>query len=181
MSMSDWFQINYVTSDHISRPALTEFFSAIDAANRAGYMINHCNDSMCLMIHPDHLYDVADSLGLKIHTTPEKMLLDLKQLVWPRFLGSRKLNTSLWPSATRLTCWTFDISKSESDMTQPNPTRTIRDEAFNHLEDVYSLISVWRDTLLSLPPSAQVNLTAGQLSTVLSNYCEQLDLARTKF
>ena len=181
MNQIGFLQINYQTSDHISTPALTQFFGVIDAAGALGYAINHSNQANRLMIDPAHLYDVAEALGHPIKYSPDEIITHLNKLTWPKYIGKNQFKTSIWPTGKRVTCWTFDLNKSESDMTQPIQPKTTKIQAFEHLEDVHAALSVWRDTLLSLPPSAQVNLTAGQLSTVLSNYCEQLDLARTKF
>lgn len=175
-----FLQINYQTSDHISTPALTQFFGVIDAAGALGYVINHSNQANRLMIDPAHLYDVAEALGNPIKYSPDEMITHLNKLTWPKYIGKNQFKTSIWPSAKRVTCWTFDLNKSESDMTHKPLNNMAKEKTFERLDDVQSQLGVWRDTLLSLPPSTQVTLTAGELANVLSSYYEQINAAKTK-
>lgn len=183
MSFNDWFQINYATQDHISTVGLTEVFSAIDSANRAGYMINHSNDPKLLMIDPEHLFDVADSLGCPIKTPKNKLEVEFKKLIWPKYLGEREFRTAMWPSNKRVRCWTFDINKSESYMTHEASLLVKqslnKDQIVEHLDQVQSSLGVWRDTLMGVPSATQIALTAAELANLLSGYYEAIDKAKS--
>lgn len=171
-----FLQINYQTSDHISTPALTQFFGVIDAAGALGYAINHSNQANRLMIDPAHLYDVAEALGHPIKYSPDELMPHLHKLTWPRYTGKNQLKTSLWPSAKRVTCWTFDLSKLESDMNQSLQNNRLENEQTRiELEKLIAAFGVWRDTLSCVPPHAEVKLSAGELATLLTQYHDQLE------
>ncbi|MEC7125152.1 MAG: hypothetical protein VXW16_04715 [Bacteroidota bacterium] len=175
-------QHTYQTSDHISTPALTHFFGVVDAAGALGYTVNHSNQPNRLMVDPDHLYDVGEALGYPIKHSKPELLNHLSRLVWPRYVGINEFKTSIWPSAKRVTCWTFDLNKSESNMNQTFQNNRLENDQtlIEHLNDVQSQLGVWRDTLLSLPPDSQVSFTASELANVLSAYYEQIGTAKTK-
>lgn len=65
-------------------------------------------------------------------------------------------------------------------MTNKTLNNVAKEKIFERLDDVQSQLGVWRDTLLSMPPSTQVTLTAGELANVLSRYYEQINAAKTK-
>lgn len=175
MSMLDLYQVNYQTVDHISTRALTQFWGAVDAANRAGYVINHSNDPHTLMIDPSHLYDVAEALGYAITAKPETMVAEFKRLTWPRFIGTRKFRTSIWPSGKSVNCWTFDLIKSESTMDQLLAHQSIADDQLAKIEHTKAQLTIWRDTINHVPKATEISYNAGELSTLLSGLIDQLN------
>jgi hypothetical protein len=166
------FQLNYQTRDHICTPALTQIFSALDAANLAGYSINHSNQTNILMLDPDHFYDVADALGYPITIPPTEMIKHLKKLVWPRWVGIEKFKTSLWPTAKSVTCWTFDLNKSESKMDNQNLNE---DQLLSRVQTMHAVIGVVRQSLNAAPLDRQVSLNAHELSIVFTQQYDLLD------
>ena len=175
MSMLDLYQVSYQTVDHISTPALTQFWGAVDAANRAGYVINHSNDPHTLMIDPNHLYDVAEALGYAIKAKPDTIAAELKRLTWPRFIGSRKFRTSIWPSGKSVNCWAFDLNKSESKMDRQLAHQSIADDQLAKIEHTKAQLTIWRDTINHVPKKTELRYNAGELSTLLTSLIEQLN------
>jgi hypothetical protein len=170
MKPLDLFQMRYTTLDNISTPALTQFFAAIDSATQAGYAINHSSQAHMLMIDPDHLYDVVASLGVAITCTPDTLLHAFKTLRWPYFVGIKTLKTPLWPNAKRVTCWTFDLNKSDIHMTQhPDMTEQLR----NQIESMRGTLALLRQSLNAAAPHAPVTYQAQDLSSL---FAEQHDL-----
>lgn len=53
------------------------------------------------------------------------------------------------------------------------------DQAIEQLDDVQSLIGIWRDTLQSLDPNAHVSLSAGDLVKALTVYYDRINAAKT--
>ncbi len=170
-----FLQINYQTSDHISTPALTQFFGVIDAAGALGYAINHSNQANRLMIDPAHLYDVAEALGHPIKYSPDDILTHLSKLTWPRYIGKNQFKTSIWPSGKRVTCWTFDLNKSETSVNQTAQNHRLQNEStIIELEKLIAAFGIWRDTISSVPTNTEIKLSAGELSNLLTQYHDQL-------
>ena len=183
------YQFAYQTSgatdaDHA---ALSQFFAVLDAATSQGQIrLNHSPDPSLLMLHLEQLYDVAAMLERSL-PTPDQLRAHLRVLTWPRYLGQRRIHTTLWPNAADIDVMTFQLqdqpcpTPAPDQKTPPKTKERNMPLQLNHdaIEKTYltlrAQLTTWADTVESVPPGSRISYDSTTLLTQLEHLQRQLD------
>ena len=160
-----------------SRLLCQQFFLMVDKLVNTQITFNHDTTQGYLSICPDQINDLMAELSKTDHldkTIDIKILnLALNDLIYPKFLGERKITSPIWNKVS-VVVWQFKLNQIVRDKTMNN-----QDNDFV-LDQALAALRVWRNSLEAIGNDKLVTYNNNDLIYKLLDLENKLETVQDK-